>query len=64
MLRDASCTVGVHLGPKLAALRSGERIVVGDGPKQAGDDFLEAHADRIDVSFVMGSALFIKLSEG
>ena len=36
----------------------------GDGPKQAGDDFLEAHADRIDVSFVMGSALFIKLSEG
>ena len=28
LLRDASCTVVVHLGPKPAALRSGERIVV------------------------------------
>ncbi|MFM7741890.1 MAG: class I SAM-dependent methyltransferase [Verrucomicrobiota bacterium] len=33
----------------------------GDGPKRAGDEYLEANADRIAMSFVTGSALFIKL---
>ena len=33
----------------------------GDGPKRAGDEYLEAHADRIAMSFVTGSALFIRL---
>ncbi len=33
----------------------------GDGPKRVGDAYLAAHADRIALSFVMGTALFIKL---
>lgn len=33
----------------------------GDGPKRAGDAFLFANADRIDFSFVMGTALFMAL---
>ena len=33
----------------------------GDGPKLAGDEYLEANADRIAISFVTGSALFIRL---
>jgi len=33
----------------------------GDGPKCVGDAFLEAHAERIAYSFVMGTALFIQL---
>lgn len=33
----------------------------GDGPQRAGDEYLEAHADRIAVAFVTGSALFIRL---
>ena len=33
----------------------------GDGPKRAGDEYLEANADRIAMSFVTGSALFIRL---
>ena len=33
----------------------------GDGPKRVGDAWLAAHADRIAFSFVMGTALFIKL---
>jgi Methyltransferase domain len=34
----------------------------GDGPRRAGDEFLAANRDRIDVAFVMGSALFLQLS--
>jgi hypothetical protein len=34
----------------------------GDGPKVVGDDFLARNADRISMSFVMGTALFIRLS--
>lgn len=34
----------------------------GDGPQRAGDEFLSEYKDRIDVAFVMGSALFIQLS--
>jgi cephalosporin hydroxylase len=34
----------------------------GDGPQRAGDEFLAEHQDRIDVAFVMGSALFFQLS--
>ena len=36
----------------------------GDGPKRVGDEFLEDNAKRISGSFVMGSALFIKLADG
>ncbi len=49
-------------------VRSGGWIVLddyvwpyGDGPKRAGDDFLRENASSIKLSFVMGSALFIKL---
>jgi hypothetical protein len=34
----------------------------GDGPQRAGDEYLEANIHRIDVAFVMGSALYIQLS--
>ncbi len=34
----------------------------GDGPQRAGDQFLLRHLDKIDVAFVMGSALFLQLS--
>ena len=34
----------------------------GDGPQRAGDEFLAEHGNKIDTAFVMGSALFIKLS--
>jgi Methyltransferase domain len=34
----------------------------GDGPQRVGDEFLTAHRERIDVAFLMGSALFIQLS--
>lgn len=34
----------------------------GDGPQKAGDEFLARHQDRIDVAFVMGSALFLQLA--
>ncbi len=34
----------------------------GGGPQRAGDEFLAENKDRIDVAFVMGSALFIQLS--
>lgn len=34
----------------------------GDGPKCAGDEFLTGNLQRIDVAFVMGSALFIQLT--
>ncbi|MFC5475985.1 class I SAM-dependent methyltransferase [Paraherbaspirillum soli] len=34
----------------------------GDGPQRAGDEFIAAHRDDIDVAFVMGSALFLQLS--
>jgi hypothetical protein len=34
----------------------------GDGPQRAGDEFLTKYSDKIDVAFVMGSALFIQLS--
>ncbi len=33
----------------------------GDGPKRVGDAYIAAHADRIAFSFVMGTALFVKL---
>jgi len=33
----------------------------GDGPKRVGDAYLAANADRIAFSFVMGTALFVKL---
>lgn len=33
----------------------------GDGPQRAGDEFLAENQDKIDVSFVMGSALFLNL---
>lgn len=35
----------------------------GDGPQRAGDEFLTDNQARIDVAFVMGSALFIQLSK-
>lgn len=34
----------------------------GDGPQRAGDEFLAQHRDKIDVAFVMGSALFLQLA--
>lgn len=34
----------------------------GDGPQRAGDEYLEANFHRVDVAFVMGSALYIQLS--
>jgi hypothetical protein len=34
----------------------------GDGPQRAGDEYLSANTHRIDVAFVMGSALYIQLS--
>jgi hypothetical protein len=34
----------------------------GNGPQQAGDEFLLENHDKIDVAFVMGSALFIQIS--
>jgi hypothetical protein len=34
----------------------------GDGPKKAGDAFMVENIDRIDIAFVMGSALFLRLS--
>lgn len=33
----------------------------GDGPKRVGNEFLHAHRDGINSSFVMGGALFIQL---
>ncbi len=35
----------------------------GDGPKRIGDEFLAANAHRIDVSFVMGTALILRLAD-
>ncbi len=34
----------------------------GDGPKRVGDAYIAANADRIAFSFVMGTALFVKLA--
>lgn len=34
----------------------------GDGPQRAGDEFMAENSDKIAVSFVMGSALFVQLS--
>jgi len=34
----------------------------GDGPKRAGDEFMAENNERIEVAFVMGSALFLQLS--
>jgi hypothetical protein len=34
----------------------------GDGPQKVGDEFLAANHEKVDVAFVMGSALFIQLS--
>lgn len=34
----------------------------GDGPKRVGDAYLEQNSSQIDLSFVMGTALFIKLA--
>lgn len=34
----------------------------GNGPQRAGDEFLAENRGRIDVAFVMGSALFVQLS--
>ena len=34
----------------------------GDGPQRTGDEFLAINMNRIDVAFVMGSALFMQLS--
>jgi hypothetical protein len=34
----------------------------GDGPKRAGNEYLSANIERISTSFVMGGALFIRLS--
>ena len=33
----------------------------GDGPKRAGDEFLNDYAGRFDCAFVMGSALFVRM---
>jgi len=35
----------------------------GDGPKRAGDEFLRDNAGRFDCAFVMGSALFVRMTE-
>ena len=35
----------------------------GDGPRRVGDAFLNDNADRIDLSFVMGTALFVHLAD-
>ena len=34
----------------------------GDGPQRVGDEFLAEHQGKIDIAFVMGSALFVQLS--
>lgn len=34
----------------------------GDGPQRAGDEFMAENRDKIDVAFVMGSALFLHLN--
>lgn len=34
----------------------------GDGPQRAGDEFLASNFARVELAFVMGSALFIQLS--
>jgi cephalosporin hydroxylase len=34
----------------------------GDGPRRVGDEFLAEASQRLEVSFVMGSALFIRIS--
>ncbi|WP_343559797.1 class I SAM-dependent methyltransferase [Kiloniella sp. b19] len=36
--------------------------VHGDGPRRAGDEYLEANRDRISRSFVCGKALFVQLA--
>lgn len=33
----------------------------GDGPQRVGDEFLAAHMSQVELAFVMGSALFIRL---
>jgi len=35
----------------------------GDGPRRVGDDWLARNAHRIDLSFVTGTALFIRLAD-
>ena len=35
----------------------------GDGPQRAGDEFLAEHHRKIGCAFVIGTALFVKLSE-
>ncbi len=32
----------------------------GDGPRRAGDAYLDSHRDELEVAFVMGSALFVR----
>lgn len=56
----------IHWTPKLA---KGGWLVLddyiwpyGDGPKRAGDEFLEEHRGRYDCAFVMGSALFVRMA--
>jgi len=39
------------------------RWAFGDGPKRVGDAFLVEHAGRIDVSLVIGTALFVRLAD-
>ncbi|HEX8569284.1 MAG TPA: class I SAM-dependent methyltransferase [Caulobacteraceae bacterium] len=34
----------------------------GDGPKQVGDAFIEENAERVALSFVIGTALFVQLA--
>lgn len=34
----------------------------GDGPRRVGDEYLQANASRIELSFVTGTALFVKLA--
>jgi hypothetical protein len=36
----------------------------GDGPKHAGDEFIQDECARIETAFVMGGALFIRLHRG
>ena len=33
----------------------------GDGPRRVGDEFLTLNHHRVEVAFVMGSALFIRV---
>lgn len=50
-----------HMAPGGVVIFDDYVWAFGDGPKRVGDAYLAANADRIAFSFVMGTALFVKL---